>query len=90
MVLYPVHRLIFKIVFKKIGRVVLRPDLLFPSPCIIQSGASKVQTGRMMPDAGRGCFGPKLSSGQRRREHRVSTILVVNWNFKLLVVCFLG
>ena len=33
---------------------------------------------------------PKLSSGQRRREHRVSTVLVVNWNFKFLVVCFLG
>ena len=61
MVLYPVHRLIFKILFKKMGSVVLRPDLLFPSLYTIQSGASKGQTGRMMPDAGRGCFGLKLS-----------------------------
>ena len=65
MVLYPVHRLIFKIVFKKMGRVMLRPDLLFPSPYTIQSRASKGQTGRMMPDVGRGCFGLKFSSGQR-------------------------
>ena len=62
MVLYPVHPLIFKILFKKIGRVVLRPDLLFPSPCIIQSGSSKGQTGRMMPDVGCGRY-PKIIVG---------------------------
>ena len=30
MVLYPVHPLIFKIVFKMVGRAVLYPGLLFP------------------------------------------------------------
>ena len=60
MVLYPVHPLIFKILFKKMGRMVLHPGLLLPSPYTIQSGASKGQTGTMMPDVGRGCFGLKL------------------------------
>ena len=63
MVLYPVHPLIFKILFKMVGRVVLRPDLLFPSPCIIQSGASKVQTGEDDAGCGAWVLWPKIIVG---------------------------
>ena len=66
MVLYPVHPLIFKIVFKKMGRAVLHAGLLFPSPNQVPPRFRRGRIG----DAGRCVPGLKFSSGQRRRGGR--------------------
>jgi hypothetical protein len=58
MVLYPVHRLIFKIVFKKVGRAVLHAGLLFPSPNQVPPRFRRGRIG----DTGR-CSRPKIIVG---------------------------